>query len=98
MYVARNNHGGDTAYIVSMEYPLKVSTETQSGKIGIAWQGPNITYIKCLDPAFFEACEGLQLEPGEGPIKFVLSRLETVGMEVISLKEENDGTDDSIPM
>ncbi len=100
MYVARNNHAGDTAYIILLEYPLEVTRKTQSGKTGIAWEGPNLTYVKCPDPAFFEACEGIQLEPGEGPIKFVLSRLETVGMEALSLKkeEEDDGTDDSVPV
>lgn len=87
MYVSRNNYAGDSSYVVTLNFPHKVTTQTQSGATGTVWRDPNYPYLLVNKPEEFELSEGISLAPGEGPIRYLLSRVEEVGQEVVSYKE-----------
>ena len=80
MWVARNDYGTDTAYIATLNMPDKNTVE-RGGQTGIYWSDPELTYVKVLKTGLFEQAEGIKLEPGEGPIRFMLSRVEVVSKE-----------------
>ena len=87
MWVARNNYGSDTAYIATMNIPDKNTVE-RGGQTGIYWSDPSLTYVKVLSPGLFEQAEGIMLEPGEGPIRFMLSRV-----EIVTKEDDNEAVD-----
>lgn len=89
MFVSRNNIGTDTAYIVSINYPDKIIHE-RGDRRGVSWQDPIVGYVKCLNIDAFEVAEGIKLSPGEGPIQYVLYRVDKVGQKAVTLKGPDD--------